>query len=152
MIAQTPKANPNNLVRFSVDELVSNFDLLGGWEERYGYLIDLGKRLPPLDESEKIESNFLAGCVSKVWLLARPTQATDEAMVFAADSDSMIVRGLINLLLGLCRDHTPREILAIPFEQVMEDIGLSSHLSPNRRNGFVSMIGRIRYLAGLQAG
>ena len=130
------------------EELVENFSFLETWEERYSHIIDLGKKLPPLDQELKTDENRLQGCVSTVWFKSTPyTKANQTCLHFAADSDALIVKGLIGLLFELCQDQPATLITQIPFEETMEQIGLSSHLSPNRRSGFASMLGYIRNAA-----
>ena len=130
------------------EELVENFSFLETWEERYSHIIDLGKKLPPLDQELKTDQNRLQGCVSTVWFKSTEYTKADQTFLhFTADSDALIVKGLIGLLFELCQDQPASLITQIPFEETMEQIGLSSHLSPNRRSGFASMLGYIRNAA-----
>ena len=130
-------------------ELVDNFLLLDEWEDRYGYIIDLGKQLEVMNPADKCEKNLLDGCVSQVWFVSNQTQGEDGKPIlhFTADSDAVIVRGLISLLLELYQDRTPEEILALPIVETIQDIGLSSHLTVSRRDGFQAMVGFIRSAA-----
>ena len=131
----------------NVDELVDNFAQLGPWEERYRYLIELGRKLPPLPEPDRSEANKVRGCMSQVWLTSERRPGPPPALVFHGDSDAHIVKGLIALLFKLYSGRTPREILELDVKAVFERLGLESHITMNRRNGFYSMVERIRLLA-----
>ena len=131
----------------NVDQLVENFEMLGPWEERYRYLIELGRKLAPMPEAEKTEANKVRGCMSQVWLTARVVPGPPARMVFEGDSDAHIVKGLIALLFQLYADRTPAEILALDVKAVFERLGLESQITMNRRNGFYAMVERIRSLA-----
>ena len=128
-----------------MDELVENFRFFDHWEERYQYLIDLGRKLPPMDDVLKTEGSRVQGCISQVWLVA--TDAPDGSMRFLADSDAAIVKGLIALVMAAYDGCAPSEIMETDIMDVFARIGFEQHLSPNRRNGFVSMVGRIKSLA-----
>ena len=127
-----------------LNELVENFALFDDWEERYRYLIDLGRALPKMDDALKTEENLVRGCTSQVWLDAKIENNT---LHFIADSDAHIVRGLIGILVAAYQDKTLEEIKATDIEGAMSQIGLDQNLSPNRRNGFFSMVERINALA-----
>jgi cysteine desulfuration protein SufE len=128
----------------SPEELIERFSFFDDWQERYRYLIDLGMKLSLMEDSDKVEDNLVRGCMSRVWMVHQ----VDGAQIrFLADSDSHIVKGLIAILLGLYSERTPSQILALDIERVFKSIGLDQHLSPNRRNGFYSMVGRIRTVA-----
>jgi len=131
----------------NVDDLVENFTLLGPWEERYRYLIDLGRQLPPLPESDRVEANKVRGCMSQVWLTSQTQPGPPLRIEFHGDSDAHIVKGLVALLFKLYSGRTPREILALDVKSVFERLGLENHITMNRRNGFYSMVERIRVLA-----
>jgi cysteine desulfuration protein SufE len=133
----------------SLEELIENFALLNDWEERYRYLIDLGKALPPMDEALKTEETFVKGCTSQVWLVS--VRAEDGTYVFIGDSDAHIVRGLIAVLFSAYQGKTPDEIAAVDIEAAFGEMGLNQHLSPNRRNGFFAMVERIRALSAATA-
>lgn len=132
-------------IHSEIEDIVDEFDLLGDWEERYKYLIDMGKALPDMPESERTDTNKVKGCVSQVWLVTEPGENT---LTFRADSDAQIVRGLAALLLRVYSGRTPADILSVDAREVLKRIGLSEHLSPQRSNGLTSMIGRIRGAAG----
>jgi cysteine desulfuration protein SufE len=127
-----------------IEELVEEFDLLDDWEQRYRYLIDMGKALETLPDSDRNELTRVKGCVSQVWLV---TEQDEDRLIFKADSDAHIVRGLAALLVRLYSGRTREEILSVDARDVLGRIGLSEHLSPQRSNGLASMIGRIRATA-----
>ena len=123
--------------------LVAEFEALATWEERYARLIAMAKALAPLAESAKTEANKVRGCSSQVWLIH---ELRDGVIHLQADSDAVLVRGLVALLLHVYSGHSAREILGAP-PDFLEDMGLNAHLSPNRANGLASMAARIRSLA-----
>jgi len=123
-------------------ELDEEFELLGDWEERYRYVIELGRSLEPLDESERSDAHKVRGCASQVWLVRDPKE--DATLVFRGDSDAHIVRGLIAILLRLYSRRTPEEILAFDAPAAFARLGLTGALSQQRANGLASMVQRIR--------
>ena len=123
-------------------ELVDEFDLLGDWEERYRYVIELGKDLAPLTDGERTDTYKVRGCASQVWLV---TEALDDGKLgFCGDSDAHIVSGLIAILLRLYSGRTPADILAFDAKAAFEKLGLAGALSAQRSNGLASMVERIR--------
>ena len=126
----------------ALKELAESFALFGDWEERYAYLIDLGKRIPPMADALKTEENRVRGCTSKVWMV--PEWNEDGTFRFQADSDALIVKGLIFILMTAYQGLTREEIAALDIHKAFEDLGLDRHLMPNRRNGFFAMVERIR--------
>ena len=129
----------------SLDELADNFELLGDWESRFGYLIDLGKELPPMDVADQSEVNRVHGCQAQVWMKLRPEAAGHITIV--ADSDAFIVKGLIAVLLIIYSGKTAKEILAIDCQVLLDQLQLAAHLSPTRKNGLFAMVQRVRELA-----
>jgi cysteine desulfuration protein SufE len=123
--------------------LVAEFEALSTWEERYARLIAMAKSLPPLDEAARTDANKVRGCSSQVWLVH---ELRDGQVHLVADSDAVLVRGLVALLVHVYSGHSPREILGAP-PDFLEDMGLNAHLSPNRANGLASMAARIRSIA-----
>ncbi|HET6970487.1 MAG TPA: SufE family protein [Phenylobacterium sp.] len=123
-------------------ELQDEFELLGDWEERYRYVIELGKDLAPLSDAERTDANKVRGCASQVWLVTEPQ--ADGSLRFRGDSDAHIVRGLIAILLRIYSGRMPGEILAFDAKAAFEALGLSGALSSQRSNGLASMVGRIR--------
>ena len=130
----------------TLEELNENFALFDDWEERYKYLIDLGKELKNMPESLKTEETLVKGCTSRVWLICETNEAG--MFHFTADSDAHIVKGLIAILLSAYEGKTAQEISDVDIDAAFEEIGLNQHLSPNRRNGFFAMVERVRALAG----
>jgi len=126
----------------ALNELVEEFELLGDWEERYRYVIELGRELAPLTDAERSDANKVRGCASQVWLVTEPQ--ADGTVRFRGDSDAHIVRGLIAILLRLFSDRPPGEILAFDPHAAFERLGLTGALSTQRSNGLASMVARIR--------
>ena len=123
-------------------ELRDEFDLLGDWEERYRYVIEMGRDLAPLTDAERSEVYKVRGCASQVWVVTEPR--ADGSLGFRGDSDAHIVRGLIAILLRLYSGRPPGEILAFDAKAAFEELGLTGALSSQRSNGLASMVGRIR--------
>ena len=126
------------------EEIVDDFEFLDEWEDRYRYVIELGKKMPPLDENQKIPATKVEGCASQVWIVPH---IDDGNINFDGDSDAMIVKGLIALLHTLYAGSTPSEALKIDAQAEMKRLGLDQHLSSQRSNGLRAMIGRIRQIA-----
>lgn len=124
-------------------ELQGEFELLGDWEERYRYVIDLGGELAPLSEAEHSEANKVRGCASQVWLVTEPQ--ADGSLRFRGDSDAHIVRGLIAVLLRLYSGKSAAQIRAFDAKAAFAALGLSGALSAQRSNGLASMVQRIRH-------
>ena len=126
----------------ALTELKDEFDLLGDWEERYRYVIEMGKALAPLSAAEQTETYKVRGCASQVWLVTEA--GPDGTLTFRGDSDAHIVRGLIAILLRLYSGRTPAEILSFDAKAAFGTLGLTGALSSQRSNGLASMVGRIR--------
>ncbi|HUD52597.1 SufE family protein [Parvibaculum sp.] len=136
----------------SIESLIEDFAFLDDWEDRYRYVIELGRELEPLSEAEHAPENKVQGCASQVWLVSEARRETGEThLVFRGDSDAHIVRGLIAILLRIYSGHTPEEILAIDAKDIFMKLGLNEHLSPQRSNGLYSMVGRIQADARAQS-
>ncbi|MFN3626469.1 SufE family protein [Parvibaculum sp.] len=129
-----------------IQELIDDFAFLDEWEDRYRYVIELGKGLEPLSDAEHSPANKVEGCVSQVWLVneTRKDAAGQTLLHFRGDSDAHIVRGLIAILMRLYSDKTPAEILDIDAREVFAKLGLNEHLTPQRSNGLYSMVARIQ--------
>ena len=123
--------------------LVEDFSFMEDWTEKYQYLIDLSKNLPPMDAKFKVEDNLIKGCQSKVWLKA---SYENELINFQADSDAIISKGIVAILLSVLNDRKPNEILNADLSFI-DQIGLKEHLSPNRANGLSSMLKQIKFYA-----
>jgi cysteine desulfuration protein SufE len=130
----------------AIDEIVQNCALLDEWDDRYRYVIELGRTLAPLADTAYIDANKVQGCASQVWLLThvKPNGSAGPLLSFEGDSDAHIVRGLIAILLALYSGKSAREILAIDALALFDSIGLRENLTPQRSNGLRSMVERIR--------
>lgn len=127
-----------------IDSLVEDFGFLEDWEDRYRYVIELGRTLPALSPDEHNEMTKVRGCASQVWLVSELLRNGEPRIVLRGDSDAHIVRGLIAILLALYSGRTPREIVGTDAEAVFARIGLREHLTSQRSNGLSSMVARIR--------
>lgn len=136
-----------SLQSLTIEDLIDEFEHLADWEEQCDFLIDLGLALPEFPPEEKTEANRVHGCQSMVWMVAEPRPGDPPTIKIRADSDAMIVRGLIAVLLTLYSGKTPEEILATDAEAVFARLGLDRHLSTTRRNGLYGMMRRIREIA-----
>lgn len=125
------------------EELISDFDLFDDWADKYEYIISLGKELPGMDEADKIEDNIVKGCQSRVWLKAIKE---GDKVVFEADSDAIITKGIIALLVKVFNGQLAKEIVKNDLAFI-DQIGLKEHLSPNRSNGLVSMVKKMKTYA-----
>ena len=125
------------------DNIIDEFSAFDDWMDKYALLIDLGNSLPPLDERYKTESNLIEGCQSRVWLQA---DFVDGNIHFQGESDAVIVKGIVSLLIQVLSDHTPQEILDADL-YFIEKVGLKEHLSPTRSNGLVAMVKQMRLYA-----
>ncbi len=124
-------------------EIIEEFELFDDWMQKYEYIIDLGKELAVLDEQYKTEDNLVKGCQSRVWLTSQNTNGSIE---FLADSDALITKGIVSLLVRVLSNQAPQAIVDAPLNFI-ETIGLKAHLSPNRANGLVSMIKKMKAYA-----
>lgn len=125
------------------EEIIDEFSMFDDWMQRYEYIIELGKSLPLIDEKFKTEENIIKGCQSKVWVHA---DEKDGNVVFTADSDAILTKGIIAILIRTFSNHSPKEILEANTDFI-DEIGLKEHLSPTRANGLVSMIKQIKMYA-----
>jgi cysteine desulfuration protein SufE len=130
----------------TIDDIRENFELLEDWDERYRYVIELGRTLEPMSEAEHSAANKVQGCVSQVWLAKKIERNGDgEALLkYVGDSDAHIVRGLVAILLILYSGHTPQQILATDAIAIFDEFGFREHLTPQRSNGLRAMVERIR--------
>ena len=128
----------------SLAEIRETFDLLSDWEDRYRYIIELGKSLPALPDEHKVDANIVHGCQSQVWIVHRLDNGKLE---FALDSDALIVRGLIAIVLAALDHRTPAEVLAVDMDALFDELALKRHLSPTRGNGLAAMVRRIQEVA-----
>ncbi|WP_417711480.1 SufE family protein [Roseibium aggregatum] len=130
----------------TLSDILETFDFLDDWEDRYKYLIDLGKEMPDLSEAEKTDANKVRGCVSQVWLITtiEKNSEGEPVLSFRGDSDALIVQGLVAIVTCLFSGKTAQDILDTDVEGIFAKLGLQEHLTPQRSNGLKSMVGRIR--------
>jgi cysteine desulfuration protein SufE len=130
----------------TIDNIIENFSLLDDWDDRYRYVIELGRGLAPLPDAARNQANKVQGCASQVWLTTevKPDGTSGPVLSFVGDSDAHIVRGLIAILFTVYSGKSARDILATDAVRVFEQLGLREHLTPQRSNGFRSMVERIR--------
>ena len=135
--------NDSRSIQEIEEEIIDNFSLFDEWEEKYEYVIDLGKKLPPLEDKYKLEENIIKGCQSTVWLVA---DYKDGKVFYQADSDAIIVKGLVSMLIRVLSGHAPQEILDANMNFINE-IGMMKHLAQTRSNGLVAMIKQMKNYA-----
>jgi cysteine desulfuration protein SufE len=130
----------------AIDDIIENFELLDQWDDRYRYVIELGRTLPPLAEAAHTEANKVRGCASQVWLIThvKPDGAAGPTLTFEGDSDAHIVRGLVAILFALYSGKRAKEIIEIDPEALFNKLGLRENLTPQRSNGLRAMVDRIR--------
>jgi cysteine desulfuration protein SufE len=133
----------------SIDELIDNFSFLDSWEDRYKYLIELGSQLPHISDELKTEEWKVPGCQSQVWIIPHYEKAH---IYFEGDSDAIIVRGIIAVVLEIFKDKPAQEILDIDVEEIFDKMGLREHITPNRRSGMLSMVDKIKYYSAKSLG
>ena len=133
----------NGQIQDTEAAIIEDFSFLDTWEEKYEYIIELGKKLPVLDEQYKVEENMIKGCQSAVWLIA---DFRDGRVFFKADSDAVIVKGLVSMLIRVLSGHTPDEIIHAKLDFI-EQIGMMTHLAQTRSNGLLAMIRQIKNYA-----
>jgi cysteine desulfuration protein SufE len=134
----------------TLDDVLDAFELLDDWEERYAYIIDLGKQLPAFPDDERIEENYVHGCQSQVWLIDHFDEDSGR-LYLLIDSDAMIVRGLAAIILVALNGKAPRDLLTTDVDELFEQLDLFRHISPTRGNGLRAMVGKIRDIAARQA-
>jgi cysteine desulfuration protein SufE len=133
----------NKSIKEVEDEIIEAFSWFETWEEKYEYIIELGKKLPVLDEKYKLEENIIKGCQSTVWLVA---DSRDGKVFYQADSDAIIVKGLVSMLISVLSGHPPDEIMGAKLDFIRE-IGMMTHLAQTRSNGLVAMVKQIKNYA-----
>ena len=134
----------------TLKDIYDAFELLDDWEDRYAFIIDLVKQLPPFPDSERREANYVHGCQSQVWLIHHYDEDSGKLLLLI-DSDAIIVRGLAAIILVALNNHTPTDLLATDVDELFERLDLFRHISPTRGNGLRSMIGSIRNIAATEA-
>jgi cysteine desulfuration protein SufE len=126
-----------------IQDIVDTFEFLGDWEDRYRYLVELGEQLPAMSAELKTESNKVQGCVSEVWVRLAPSPRAPGTLELAGDSETAIIKGVVALIVAVCRDKTPQEILETDIDQLFDRLELAEHLSPNRHVGIYAIVGKI---------
>ena len=129
----------------NIEDIESNFSFLEDWEDKYRYLIELGEGLEPFPDAFRTDEYKVEGCMSQVWL--HSVRLVDGSYTLQADSDALIVKGLIAIILSAYSGKNKEQIKSVPIEQIFDNLGLSTHLSPTRRNGFFAMVEKIRSLS-----
>ncbi|MFL1403828.1 SufE family protein [Marinobacter sp. M1N3S26] len=151
MTATAQQFHDNPLGRdTTLDDVVDAFELLDDWEDRYAYIIDLGKQLPDFPDEERVEDNYVHGCQSQVWLIHHFDEDSGR-LYLMIDSDAMIVRGLAAIILVALNGKPPRDLLTTDVDELFEQLDLFRHISPTRGNGLRAMVGKIRDIAAKQA-
>lgn len=141
-MSATGSSAPNPFgTSIGTDDILENLGFFDSWEDRYRYIIDLGRELPPLDPSLRTDERLVRGCQSQVWI---DVQRQDDRLQLAVDSDAFIVKGLLAVVLAAYNNRTPEEILAFDVDEYFDTLGLMQHLSPTRGNGLRAMVARIR--------
>jgi|EP00747_Dinoflagellata_sp_TGD_P058921 cysteine desulfuration protein SufE len=133
----------------TLEDVLDGFELLDDWEERYAFIIDLGKQLPAFPEESRVEENYVHGCQSQVWLIHYYDEDSGR-LYLLIDSDAMIVRGLAAIILVALNGKTPRDLLATDIDELFEQLDLFRHISPTRGNGLRAMVGKIRDIAAAE--
>ena len=127
-----------------VDDIVEAFELLGDWDARYQYLVELGERMPPMDDALKTDGNRVQGCLSKVWIHANREPDRESHVRFDGDCDTPVIKGVVALLVGLLSGRTPGEVVALDVDELFERLQLAENLSPNRHFGIYAIVGLMK--------
>jgi cysteine desulfuration protein SufE len=135
-----------------ITDILDTFDLLGDWEQRYQYLVELGERLPPMAEADRSEDNRVKPCMSQVWVATTLDPEGPGTVRMSGDCDTAIIKGVVSLLVSLCDRKTPAEILALDFDKLFEGLKLADHLSPSRHVGIYAIVEKIREQARQRVG
>ena len=135
--------NDSQAIQETEEEIVDEFSLFDSWEDKYEYIIDMGKKLPPLGDAFKVDTNKLKGCQSTVWLVS---EFKDGKVIYKADSDAVIVKGLISMMIRVLSNHTPQEILSAKLDFINQ-IGMTTHLAQTRSNGLLAMVRQMKNFA-----
>ena len=131
-----------------IDDIVDSFELLGDWDARYQYLVDLGEALPAFDDSLRTEENRVQGCISRVWVHASPDPGEHRRLSYSGDCDTTIIKGVLALLISLMSGRTPAEIGQLDVDELFERLQLAEHLSPNRHFGIYGIVELMKTQAG----
>jgi cysteine desulfuration protein SufE len=132
-----------------IAEIIETFELLGDWDQRYQYLVELGERLPPLDPAHKVDDNLVKECMSIVHVVAQPDPDHSDRLTFRGDCDTAIIKGVVALLLGLFSGKTRDEIDTLDVDQLFKGLNLEEHLSPNRHVGVYAIVNKMKRQAAI---
>jgi cysteine desulfuration protein SufE len=135
------------LTDMTLEELIEGFEFLEDWESRFSYVLDLGRKLPPMDEADRVEANRVHGCQATVWMVERFSDEDPSTITISAASDAHIVNGLIAILMLIFNGKTAEQAMALDPKPILKQLDLEEHLSPTRRNGLYAMLKRIGDLA-----
>ena len=127
-----------------IDDIIDTFDLLGDWDQRYQYLVEIGERLPAMDPPDKIDANRVMECMSTVHVVAKPLNGSDDRLRFEADCDTAIIKGVVALLVGLFSGKTAAQIDETDVDALFEGLKLEEHLSPNRHVGVYAIVNKMK--------
>jgi len=127
-----------------IDDIIETFDLLGDWDQRYQYLVEIGERLPAMDSADKTDANRVMECMSTVHVVAKPLNGSDDRLRFEADCDTTIIKGVVALLVGLFSGKTAAEIEETDVDALFEGLKLEEHLSPNRHVGVYAIVNKMK--------
>jgi len=130
-----------------IDDLIDDFALLGDWDNRYQYLVELGEQLPPMPDALKTGDNRVKACMSKLWISAYPDPSQPDRIRFHGDCDTAIIKGVLAVLIDIGSGHTAEEIAAIDFDRLFQQLELAEHLSPNRHVGIYAIVDKLRQQA-----
>jgi len=135
----------------SIDDLIDDFALLGDWDTRYQYLVELGEQLPPMPDALKTEDKRVKACMSKLWISAYPDPSQPDRIRFHGDCDTAIIKGVLAVLIDIASGHSAEEIAAIDFDRLFQQLELAEHLSPNRHVGIYAIVDKLRQQANALA-
>jgi cysteine desulfuration protein SufE len=135
-----------------ISTIIEDFEFLDEWEDKYRYVIELGKKLPEFDDNSRTAENKVNGCVSQVWLDSKIGDDDDKVVHFDGDSDAYIVRGLVAIMIAAMSDRPAKEVAGFDAEALLTKLGLDSHLSPQRSNGLRAMVARMKSIASSALG
>lgn len=134
-------------MKAEIKNILEDFEFMSDWEDKYTYIIELAKKMPAIDDQYKTDQYKVEGCMSNVWLAVDQDKTTSDAIYFHADSDAIIVKGLVALLMAIYNGESAQNIAQTDIESIFKQLGLENHLSPIRRNGFYSMVKTIGSIA-----
>ena len=138
MAAASPSAYERDML--TPEEIIENFDILGDWDARYAYLVELGEALPAMDDALRTDANRVQGCMSQVWVCPLADLSKPELLNYVGDCDTAVIKGVLALLIELMSSRTPEQIEALDLDHLFDELNLAEHLSPNRHFGIYSIV------------